>query len=53
MKYIESSFNQPLTTSLHEGEYICIYYIDYESINSQIRKYTVDISSCFDFKLKI
>ena len=37
LKYIESSFNQPLKTSLHEGEYICIYYIDYESINSQIR----------------
>ena len=52
LKYIESSFNQPLTTNLYEGEYICLYYVDYESINSQIRKYTVDISSCVDFKFK-
>ena len=52
LNYIDGSFNLPLSTNLSRGEYICIYYLDYESIGDTVKKYNFSISSCVDFQIK-
>ena len=49
--YVDSAYNEPMSTNLQPGEYICIYHLDYAGAKEKVRKYNVTISGCMDFKI--
>ena len=51
IEYIDSAYNETMSTKVKPGEYICIYNVDYKTLNIPIRKYTVTISGNIKFKV--
>ena len=51
IEYIDSAYNETMSTYVKEGEYLCIFNADYKTINVSPRKYTVTISSNVDFQI--
>ena len=49
--YMDSAFNEQMSTNVQTGEYICIYHVDYEGMNVNPRKYVVTISGCVNYKI--
>ena len=40
-----------MSTNLQPGEYICVYHVDYTGAKEKVRKYSVTISGCMEFKI--
>jgi hypothetical protein len=51
IEYLDSAYNETMSTYVKEGEYLCLFNADYKTINVTPRKYTVTISSNVDFQI--
>jgi hypothetical protein len=50
-EYLDSAYNETMSTSVKAGEYICIYNVDYKTAGVAPRKYAVTISGSVKFKI--
>ena len=50
-EYLDSAYNETMSTEVKAGEYICLYNVDYITANVSPRKYAVTISGSCKFQL--
>ena len=50
LEYLDSAYNETMSTYVKSGEYICIYNVDYKTAGVSPRKYALTISSSVKFE---
>ncbi len=50
-EYLDSAYNETMSTEVKTGEYICLYNVDYNTAGVPVRKYAVTISGSCKFQL--
>jgi len=50
-EYVDSAYNETMSTSVKSGEYICLFNVDYATAGVPVRKYAVTISGSVKFQI--
>jgi hypothetical protein len=50
-EYLDSAYNETMSTEVKAGEYICLYNVDYITPEVPVRKYAVTVSGSCKFQL--
>ena len=50
-EYIDSAYNETMSTSVKSGEYICLFNVDYATAGVPVRKYALTISGSVKFQV--
>jgi hypothetical protein len=50
LEYLDSAYNETMSTYVKSGEYICIYNVDYKTAGVSPRKYALTISASVKFE---